>query len=43
MSLSQQETINLKVPQELQASTSLDFSFRDVFYTVGKGKLRTKW
>ncbi|XP_046639073.1 ATP-binding cassette sub-family G member 1-like isoform X3 [Daphnia pulicaria] len=38
MSLSQQETINLKVPQELQASTSLDFSFRDVSYTVGKGK-----
>jgi len=36
------EKICLEVPQELQASTALDFSFRDVTYTIGKGKSRAK-
>ncbi|XP_046451696.1 ATP-binding cassette sub-family G member 1-like isoform X1 [Daphnia pulex] len=37
MSVTQLETISLKAPQELQVKT-LDFSFRDLSYTVGKGK-----
>jgi hypothetical protein len=39
MSVTRLETISLKAPQELQVKT-LDFSFRDLSYTVGKGRLR---
>jgi hypothetical protein len=34
----QQEKISLRNPEELPVITSSDVSFRDVSYTVGKGK-----